>query len=377
MFSHQVNKLKKEIKQDFIVNESIKKYFYKCLNSNHQFSFEEANLLLSILCSDNVFYENTKKIIIGKRQKKFNNSVHLIIPEYLTNICSEDCKYCNFRRSNNTSIRFRLSNEEFIQEFNMILDWGYRIIELVYSTDSYFSTKRMSEQIAFAKKIASKKNIKIKIGLNSQPLSTNQYIELKNVGLDFLIIWMETYSHSYKNWHETSLLKSKFSYRLNSYERAINAGITDIGLGIMLGLGPWFNDVLMVVAHGLYLKKVSNIYPKIIGIPRLKETFYNNVNIKNDFSVNDNIFERVCFFYKAIFQDVMLFVNTRETLKTNFKIIEGGGDLFTIDCKTFPGAYLMPENFENKSEQFATFQYAKNNALDKLKNHNYDTLYDW
>ncbi|MBC8525427.1 MAG: hypothetical protein ISS28_05290 [Candidatus Cloacimonetes bacterium] len=57
-------------------------------------------------------------------------------------------------------------------------------------------------------------------------MDKDEYHQLKLAGVDFVVLWQETYNKEiYNSLHSSKTKKSDFEYRLNAYERMLNAGI--------------------------------------------------------------------------------------------------------------------------------------------------------
>lgn len=302
-------------------------------------------------------------------------NLNIIVPQYHSSYCVNNCKYCGFRRSNLSINRISLNDEEFKNEMKVLLNWGYRVIEFVYSSDINFSIENVARRIEYTKEYGLKSNLKIKIGLNAEPLNFKEYKTLHYAGLDFFVLWMETYSRDkYQFWHGNDTPKSNFNYRYESYERAIEAGIKKYGMGVLLGLYKWTEDVNELLLHAKKLEMKYKLTPYIIGLPRVKKAQF--ITNKNFIFVSDLDFIQITKIYKKNFPKSMLFFNTREKPDLNIKC-SFNNDIFTIDCRTYPAAYLNPQKMEKGFEQFHTYFYDKKDIYVKFKKSNINPVFEW
>jgi 2-iminoacetate synthase len=313
-------------------------------------------------------------ISINNRNKIYHNKLQAIIPQYHTSKCIDDCAYCSFRKSNPNVIRTELNDEDFEKELKLILDWGYSVIEFVYSTDTNFPAQRIAERIMKAKNIGKSIGKELEIGINAPTLSLDDYKILNEAGVDFVLLWMETYSDNYKKWHPNDTPKSNFNYRIDTFDRSIQAGIKKYAFAVLFGLSDWIEDVISLIAHGLYLRKTYGIEPYIIGNPRLKHAM--GLSVENSkYIIDDENYIFVNYLFKLIFPETKLFINTRENIDVNLELIKGGGDFFTIDCGTFPGAYLNYELVRNGQEQFHTSYYNREQTIKRLTKNGYKIVF--
>jgi hypothetical protein len=140
--------------------------------------------------------------------------------------------------------------------------------------------------------------------------------------------------------HVTGSPKRDIGYRLDLWDRVIAAGIKKIALGALLGLYDWRYDVLATVEHGNYLRRTYGLEPHAIGIPRLKPARGVLASQKpSRFTVSDDDYRLILSVYHLAFPRSRLFFNTRESYEMNISMV-AAGDLFTVDCDTFPGGYL-------------------------------------
>ncbi|MBZ0109121.1 MAG: radical SAM protein [Candidatus Scalindua rubra] len=303
-------------------------------------------------------------------------NVNIIVPQYHSSYCIDDCAYCGFKNSNKNIPRHRLSDDDFKKEIQILLSWGYRAIEFVYSSDRYFGTDVIAKRIEYVKELGLKSKIEIRIGLNTEPLDFDDYKTLKSSGLDFVVLWMETYSRDlFKYWHGTITPKSNYTYRYEAYGRAIEAGINNYGMGVLFGLNYWKDEVVALINHADYLYQKYNYKPYIIGIPRIKQA--HSVILNGQLKpMSDSEFSEACNMYKKSFPETMLFFNTRESFELNVKCCSNN-DLITIDCGTYPRAFLEPNLVKNVNEQFQTHYYEREDTIKKLKQNNIIPNFDW
>jgi hypothetical protein len=177
---------------------------------------------------------------------------------------------------------------------------------------------------------------------------------LRDAGLSWVVEWQETYHRPhFDRWHFAGSPKRNYESRLDLWDRVIAAGITKIGMGVLLGLYDFRFDALTVIEHGNYLRRTYGIEPHALGIPRLKPARGVLASQKpNRFSVSDDDFRLVISVYHMAFPTSRLFFNTRESYDLNISMV-AAGDLFTVDCETLPGAYLR----RHLPGQFSTHDY--------------------
>ena len=180
------------------------------------------------------------------------------------------------------------------------------------------------------------------VGLCSPVYQREDYVRLRAAGLEWVVEWQETYHQShFDRWHVAGSPKRDFEYRLDLWDRVIDAGIRKIALGALLGLYDWRFDALASIEHGNYLRRAKGPGP---GRHRhsAAQTGARRAGLAKGVALHgggrrlssDSEHLSFCFPPRS-----RLFFNTRENYEMNISMV-AAGDLFTVDCDTFPGGYL-------------------------------------
>ncbi|MEW6054287.1 MAG: radical SAM protein [Nitrospirota bacterium] len=320
-----------------------------------RYSAEEAATLLTLDPSLSV---GQFQSIVGKakllKASLFSNAIFAVVPLYVTSICTEQCLYCNYRLGNHIQVdRHRLSDEELLKETLFLMEEkGFRTIELVYSADHSFGIDTICRHIELVRKTLETSGGGL-IGLNAEPFTVDEYRLLKSAGIDFIVLWQETYDvDTYRQMHPGTSKKSNFEFRIDAYERMLTAGVEHIGLGVLSGLADWRKDWAMLLFHQEYLRNHYDMKSPIIGIPRLKASEGAVIRETCHIPTDDEFL--FCTAIQCLFDPLSLpFVNTRESWDLCVRLSAGGGALFTFNCSTIPGGYSLGR----KGYQFPTFDF--------------------
>jgi 2-iminoacetate synthase len=274
------------------------------------------------------------------RERVAPHTVEFVIPVYLTSFCENECLYCGYRQSNALAERVRLSLDEFSRELDLILSWGHRQIELVLSEDPEFGPEVLARYVELTRRRLDGLGGGV-VGLCSPVYEREDYVRLRQAGLEWVVEWQETYHQPhFDRWHVAGSPKRDIEYRLDLWDRVVAAGIRKVALGALLGLYDWRFDVLAAIEHGNYLRRAYGLEPHAIGIPRLKPARGVLASQKpSRFTVSDDDYRLILSLYHLAFPRSRLFFNTRENYEMNISMV-AAGDLFTVDCDTFPGGYL-------------------------------------
>jgi 2-iminoacetate synthase len=178
-----------------------------------------------------------KEAIYGKR-------LVLFAPLYTGNKCDNNCVYCAFRKDNQALTRKVLSMTEIQQEVSSLLKEGHKRILLICGETAENSTDYMCEAIRTVYAVREGKNYVRRINLELAPVSVEDFKKLSAEKIGTYVCFQETYDPVlYKKYHPAGTPKADYEYRLTVMDRAMTAGIHDVGLGVLFGLADYRFEV--------------------------------------------------------------------------------------------------------------------------------------
>ena len=183
----------------------------------------------------------------------------LFAPLYFSNICLNECVYCAFRRSNHELDRKILTMDEIEAETAALIDQGHKRLLLIggeafpktgfqYLLDAIeriYSVKRGRGEIR-------------RINVNVAPLSTDEFKQLKDAKIGTYQLFQETYNRKVYETMHPSGAKADFDWRVSVMDRAMAAGIDDVGIGPLLGLHDWRFEVLATMQQAGTVASIGN-----------------------------------------------------------------------------------------------------------------------
>ncbi len=183
-------------------------------------------------------------------RQRFGNTVGFYVPLYLSNLCANDCTYCGFSMSNHIK-RKTLNKDEIIAECQAIKTLGFDNLLLV--TGEHQSKVGMDY---FRRYLPLIREHFSSIMMEVQPMTQEEYSELKTLGLDGVMVYQETYHEPTYRLHHLRGKKQDFHWRLETPDRLGRAKIDKIGLGALIGLSNhWRTDCYMVAEHLFFLQR--------------------------------------------------------------------------------------------------------------------------
>src|SRR6267378_4473732 len=196
--------------------------------------------------------------------QNFGRTMRLFAPLYLSNECINNCRYCGFSRDN-PILRVTLDVDEVVTEAQHLARQGFRQILLVAGEHPKFAGHHyLAECVrALAPDFSS---ISIEVG----PMETEDYVPIVEAGAEGLVVYQETYNRGVYAEMHTAGPKREFNFRLDCAERGYAAGFRRLGIGALIGLSPWRDEAIALVAHLEYLFKRCWQAQINVSLPRLR-----------------------------------------------------------------------------------------------------------
>lgn len=267
-------------------------------------------VLLDILNSSDAEFKNFYNEAIKFTKKVFGKTRTLFNPIYVSNICLADCAYCGYRSSNKKMLRKTLNPSETVQEAVFLQNRGIENI-LVLAGD-YKHDKYIEMLLANIEAIKQKVNPKW-LGVEVATLEIAEYKNLKNVGVESVTVFQETYDRKrYEELHKSEY-KGNFDFRFNAQERALQAGIEEVGLGVLYGTGFWETDTIAMAEHALLLQKKYPSAKFRFSFPRLQESIGQSESCRTETVTEEQIL-RAIVGIRLLFPTASLVLTGRESV---------------------------------------------------------------
>lgn len=276
--------------------------------------------------------------------QRFGRVVNLYKPLYLSNSCVNACLYCGFNASMDIR-RKTLALDEVAREGEILRSEGYASVLLVAGEDGASTPVTLIEEsVRLLKDMGFSY-----VGIEVAPLSVDQYARLGEAGLDGVTVYQETYDRAvYKQVHPGGP-KRNFEWRLATPERAAKAGIRNIGLGFLLGLGDYRREAVALYAHVRFMQKTYWQTAVSVSFPRLHHTPAGFAPGRN---VSDAELFRLVTATRLANPDITLTLSTRESPALRDSLFGVGINHASAGSKTSPGAYSSIGNEDTAGEQF-------------------------
>ena len=131
----------------------------------------------------------------------------------------------------------------------------------------------------------------------------------------------------------------------------MEAGIDDVGMGVLFGLNTYKYDFTGLLMHAEHLEATFGVGPHTISVPRICAA--DDIN-KEDFkdAISDDIFMKLVAIIRIAVPYTGMIVSTRESKKVREKVLELGVSQLSGGSRTSVGGYVEEEPEEENSAQF-------------------------
>lgn len=312
-------------------------------------SYKEASILLA--CEDK---EITSKIFeLAKEIKEafYGDRIVIFAPLYLSNYCVNGCVYCPYHNQNKTIPRKKLTQEELKKEVIALQDMGHKRLAIEAGEDPINNPiEYILECIKTIYSIKHKNGAIRRVNVNIAATTIENYKKLKDAEIGTYILFQETYNkESYEKLHPTGP-KHNYNYHTEAMDRAMEAGIEDVGLGVLFGLESYKYEFCGLLMHAQHLETVFGVGPHTISVPRIKKADDIDPN-QFDNGIDDETFAKIVALIRIAVPYTGLIVSTRETQQVREKLIKLGVSQVSGASRTSVGGYTLDER-PSDTEQF-------------------------
>lgn len=286
-----------------------------------------------------------KESIYGKR-------LVLFAPLYISNYCSNSCLYCGFRKQNTELKRKRLSLDEIKNEIEALEEEGHKRILLVAGEDDKASRVGFLAKTIKTIYAAKTANASIRrVNVNTAPMSISDFKRLKRSGIGTYQLFQETYHRKTYCGVHPSGAKGNYEWRLYAMDRAQEAGIDDVGLGVLFGLYNYKFEVLALLAHSMHLEKTFGAGPHTISVPRIKPALNAPLSRHVPYPVSDDEFKKIVAIIRLAVPYTGIILSTREKMSLRNELFSLGVSQISAGSRSNPGGYTGRDDSQS-SQQF-------------------------
>jgi 2-iminoacetate synthase len=316
-------------------------------------SFVEAPELLQEL------FSTAKKI----KEEIYGSRLVFFAPLYISNRCANECTYCAFRATNASLKRSTLTQNEIAEETRILIRQGHKRILMVsgealppegfqYLLDSIatiYSTHVGAGEIR-------------RVNVNLAPQTTERFRLLKQAEIGTFQLFQETYHRpTYAAVHLKGS-KRNYDWRATAFDRAMEAGIDDVGIGVLFGLYDWRFEIMAMMQQIGHLEKKFGVGPHTISFPRMEPAVGSDLASQPPHPVNDADFLKMIAIMRLAVPYTGMIMSTRETAEVRRATLELGISQLSAGSRTDPGGYKDGEGNPNSSQ----FQLGDHRSVEEV-----------
>ncbi|HEY3810596.1 MAG TPA: 2-iminoacetate synthase ThiH [Acidimicrobiales bacterium] len=299
---------------------------------------------------------------------RFGRTVRLFAPLYLSNECVSTCTYCGFSAGNDIARR-TLGVPEVAAEAAELHRRGFRHLLLVSGEHA-----RIVNRDYLVECVGAVAPMFAQVGIEVQVWDTDTYRRLLAAGCDGVTVYQEAYDlGTYASVHLKGK-KRNYAWRLAAPDRAAEAGMRRLAIGVLLGLDPdWRSEAIALAAHAQALSRRWWRCEVGISLPRLRPAAG---GFEPAVPVHDREFVQLLCALRIVLPDVGISLSTREPADLRDALVPLGVTTMSAGSHTEPGGYAEASDAE---PQFAiSDERSPAEVAAALRTSGYDPVWkDW
>ncbi len=297
----------------------VREVIQKSLNKN-RLSLQETAILVN--ANEPELIEEIKNAAKELKERVYGKRIVLFAPLYIGNLCINNCTYCGFSADNKAQKRTTLTDDDLREEVKSLEDAGHKRLILVYGEHPKYNAKFIAQSVKTVYSVKSNKGEIRRVNINAAPLDVEGFKIVKASGIGTYQIFQETYHHeTYLQVHKSGL-KRDYDWRITGLDRAMEAGIDDLGIGALLGLYDWRFEVLGLLRHVNHFEAVFNVGPHTISFPRIQAA--SGIEVDKKWAVSDDDFTKLVAILRLAVPYTGLILTAREPASIRDEVLQYG-----------------------------------------------------
>lgn len=309
----------------------------------------EASVLLA--CDDPWVNSEIRRLAREVKLAYYGNRIVLFAPLYLSNYCVNGCLYCPYHAKNRTIPRRKLTQDEIRAEVIALQDMGHKRLAIEAGEDpKHNPIDYILESIETIYSVKHKNGSIRRVNVNIAATTVDEYRMLKDAGIGTYILFQETYNkENYLELHPTGP-KHDYNWHTEAMDRAMEAGIDDVGLGVLFGLDGYAYEFAGLIMHAEHLEAAFGVGPHTISVPRVKPA--DDIDPDDfDNSLSDEMFEKIIALIRITVPYTGMIISTRESQEVREAALRYGISQISGGSRTSVGGYAEAER-PHDTEQF-------------------------
>lgn len=297
---------------------------------------EEAAVLLNV--DDDEILEEMYKVARFIKEEIYGNRIVIFAPLYISNYCVNNCRYCGYKHSNEQE-RKRLTMEEVRREVEILEEMGHKRLAVEAGEDPVNCPIDYVLDVIKTIYDTKLKNGSIRrVNVNIAATTVENYRKLKEVGIGTYILFQETYHRPTYAYMHPNGPKHDYDYHTTAMDRAMEAGIDDVGLGVLYGLYDYKYETVALLYHANHLDEKFGVGPHTISVPRLRPALNTSLS-EFPYLVSDRDFKKLVAVIRLAVPYTGMILSTRELPEFREEVISVGISQISAGSCTGVGGY--------------------------------------
>jgi len=297
------------------------------------------------------------------KEEIYGNRIVMFAPLYVSDFCVNRCAYCSYNDCHSFKRR-KLTQDEVRDEIIEIVGMGHKRIALEAGEDDvncpidyildclrtiYQTQADLSGEIR-------------RVNVNIAATTVENYRKLKEVGIGTYILFQETYHQpSYEKFHLGGP-KKDYWYHTTAFDRAMAAGLDDVGAGALFGLHDPYFEALALVIHNEHLERTYGVGFHTISVPRIRPATGVDLNAVYPNIPDDETFKKIVAVLRLAVPYTGIIISTRESAAMRKDLLDCGVTQMSACSAVGVGGYMAEKRRRETGEidPTLTAQFAKN-----------------
>lgn len=323
---------------------------------------EETAVLLQV--EDPALLEKIYRTAKDIKEQIYGKRLVFFAPLYISDHCINNCVYCGYARRNDFERR-KLSMDEIKREVAVLESMGHKRIAMEAGEHpKECPIEYVLDAIRAVYSVKVEKGSIRRVNINIAATTVEEYRMLKEVGIGTYILFQETYHRpTYARMHPSGP-KKDYDWHTCAFDRAMEAGIDDVGSGVLFGLYDYKYEVLALLLHALHLEEAFGVGPHTISVPRLRPAA--GVSLETfPHLVSDADFKKLIAIFRLAVPYTGMILSTRESAEFRDELVSVGISQISAGSCTGVGGYCKDNNMD-REEQRVQFNVDDHRSLDQI-----------
>ncbi len=335
---------------------------------------EETATLIQV--TDPALLDEMETTALTVKKSVYDNRIVMFAPLYMSNLCVNRCVYCGFRCGNEDQKRRMLTMDEVRQEIDVLAGKiGHKRLIAVYGEHPDTSTEYFAETIRtiYERQVKSPRGTPVgirRVNVNAAPLPVEDLRMLKQVGIGTFQVFQETYHReTYAKLHPAGTVKGDYDWRTTCFHRALEAGVDDVGMGVLYGLYDWKFELMASVYHARDLERQFGIGPHTISFPRLEPASGTDLPTTSPYLIDDATFRRILIITRLSVPYTGMIVTCRERPESRDAFVQCGITQMDASSNIAIKGYSDFESETHQEKDRQQFVLSDNRTLEEVIAH--------